>query len=56
MTMPGVTCLLGKAKPVRLVPAVVTRNSIVDRLSIFEERNPFMITNPEAIGTRLIKT
>jgi hypothetical protein len=54
--IPGVMPLNGKKNPVRLVAAVLIRNSALHRLSFFPTSNPPITTRPDAIPIKLMTT
>jgi hypothetical protein len=52
----GLNALNGKRNPVRLVNAVVSRKTAVQRSSLWLMRNPYITTITDPIPRRLINT
>ena len=52
----GVTPLNGNRNPVKLVNAVVVKNTAVQLLSRLLVRKPYITTSPDAIPDKLINT
>jgi hypothetical protein len=55
-TIPGVTLVFGKPKPVTLVRTVVMRNKLFHRLKSVPRRRPKRTRNPDAMPIRLMMT